>query len=400
MARSRVVLGDLRVQVLKRSGGGLSYAIVWPDCSVDEEADSYLRPFDGSGSQKTYAYSLVDHLRWRIREGLTTESIGLLDLKRYMGAVGAQVQMPYGQPWRVPPQRPYGASALQVAAAALKGFYLDACARSGVNDELRNALLGTRLPTKVDKSRAFLGHVKKAMPANPLTPSRPPRRRHPKMLPDGAKPELLRAVNTARDEMVVRWLSDTSLRIGGLTGLHLVDLHLRENAGCGECQSPHLHVCHRWGNPNRAAAKIKPDWKTVDGVITGGEIYRVSPAMINSYFKYMTTEYAKYAAGHGMLLIQLAGENVGEPWSADGARGMLRRAGRRAELPGRITPKAFRHQITNDVLDVSGGNSMVAKVVGNWASAQMVDEVYGHPDLHSPEFTAALQHVWGDEGHE
>jgi integrase len=386
--------------VLKQSGGGLSYAIVWPDCSVDEEADSYLRPFDGSGSQKTYAYSLVDHLRWRIREGLTTESIALLDLKRYMGAVGAQVQMPYGQPWRVPPQRPYGASALQVAAAALKGFYLDACAGSGVNDELRDALLGTRLPTKVDKSRAFLGHVKKSMPANPLAPSRPPRRRHPKMLPDGAKPELLAAVNTARDEMVVRWLSDTSLRIGGLTGLHLVDLHLRENAGCGECKSPHLHVCHRWGNPNRAAAKIKPDWKMVDGVITGGEIYRVSPAMISSYFKYMTTEYAKYAAGHGMLLVQLAGENVGEPWTADAARGMLRRAGRRAELPGRITPKAFRHQITNDVLDVSGGNSMVAKVVGNWASAQMVDEVYGHPDLHSSEFTAALQQVWGDEGHE
>ncbi|MFD6862563.1 integrase [Streptomyces diastaticus] len=252
----------------------------------------------------------------------------------------------------------------------------------------------------MDKSRAFLGHVKKSTPANPLAPSRSPRRRHPKMLPDGAKPELLGAVNTARDEMVVRWLSDTSLRIGGLTGLHLVDLHLRENAGCGECQSPHLHVCHRWGNPNRAAAKIKPDWKMVDGVITGGEIYRVSPAMISSYFRYMTTEYAKYATGHGMLLIQLAGENVGEPWTADAARGMLRRAGRRAELPGRITPKAFRHQITNDVLDVSGGNSMVAKVVGNWASAQMVDEVYGHPDLHSPEFTAALQQVWGDEGHE
>lgn len=245
MARSRVVLGDLRVQVLERSGGGRSYTIVWADCSVDQEADPYLRTFEGSGSQRTYAYSLVDHLRWRLREGLTTETISLLDVKRYMGAVGAQVPMPYGQPWRVPPQRPYGTSALQVAAAALKGFYIDVCTRRGVNQELRHDLAVNRLPTKADRKRAFLGHVKTSMPANPLAPKRPPRRRHPKMLPDGAKPELLEAVNTARDEMVVRWLSDTSLRIGGLTGLHLVDLHLRENAACGECKSPHLHVCHR-----------------------------------------------------------------------------------------------------------------------------------------------------------
>ncbi|WP_225882385.1 site-specific integrase [Streptomyces aureocirculatus] len=259
------------------------------------------------------------------------------------------------------------------------------------------ALEVRRLPTRADRNRALLGHVKSSMPANPLAPKRRPRRRHPKMLPDGARPGLVEVVNAARDAMVVTWLSDTSLRIGGLCGLHLADLHLREDAACGECKSPHLHVCHRWGNTNRAAAKIKPDWQMVDGTVTGGEIYRVSPAMISTYFAYMTTEYAKHATGHGMLLIQLAGPNIGEPWTADAARGMLRRAGRRAELPGRITPKAFRHQFTNDVLDASGGDPLVAKAAGDWASMQMLDEVYGHPDLHSPEFTEALKTVWGEE---
>jgi hypothetical protein len=361
MARTRLVLGDLRVQELKRSGGGSSYTILWPDGSVDQEADGFLRPYEGSGSQRTYAYSLVDHLRWRIREGLTTETVTMRDLRRYMGAVGAKVPMPYGQPWRTPPKHPYGSSALQVAAACLKGFYLYACVAKGVNDGLRTELSVGRLPTKADRSRALLGHV-----------------------------------NTARDQMVVTWLSDTSLRIGGLTGLHLVDLHLRENADCSDCRSPHLHVCHRWGNPNRAAAKIKPDWEVADGVVTKGEIYRASPAMISSYFKYMTTEYAKHATGHGMLLIQLSGPSRGEPWTADAARGMLRRAGRRAELPGRITPKAFRHQFTNNIMDASGGDPLVAKAAGNWASAAMVDEVYGHPDLHSAQFTEALRTAWGE----
>lgn len=390
-------MGDLRVQALRRASGGLTYTIVWADGSVEEEADGYLLTHEGSGSQRTYAYYLVDHLRWRIREGLTTATVRLLDLHRYMGAVGAQVPMPWGQPWRVPPQRPYGRSALQVAAACIKGFYLHQCTTWNVNVELREALEVRRLPTRADRDRALLGHVRTSMPANPIAPRRAGRRRHPKMLPDGARPEMLKVVNTARDVLVVTWLSDTSLRIGGLTGLHLSDLHLRDNADCGECMSPHLHVCHRVGNPNRAAAKIKPDWSLVDGVVCGGEIYRASPAMISSYFKYMTTEYAAHAAGHGMLLIQLSGPKRGEPWSADAARGMLRRAGRRAELVGRITPKAFRHQFTNDVLDASDGDPLVAKAAGNWASAKMVDEVYGHPDLHSPQFESALRAVWGEE---
>ncbi|MFE4612126.1 tyrosine-type recombinase/integrase [Streptomyces niveus] len=394
--RSTLVLENLRVQRIKRTDGRWSYAIVWPDYSVDEEAESYLRLYEGSGSQETYAYHLVDHMRWRQRERLTTETITMMDLHRYQGAVGARVPMPYGQPWRVPPKRPYGTAALQISASCLKGFYLHQCRIRGVNDELRDELDVGRLPTRADRGRALLGHVMTSVARNPLAPSQGTRRRHPKMLPDGARPELMGAVNTARDEMVVTWLSDTTLRIGGLTGLHLVDLHLRENAGCGECKSPHVHVCHRQANPNGARAKKKEDWRLVDGVITGGEIYRASPAMVSSYFKYMTTEYAKYATGHGMLLIQLAGANCGEPWAADAARGMLRRAGRRAGLPGRIKPHAFRHTTTSKILDVTGNDSWTAKEAGNWASVQTVDEVYGHPDMHSPEFIAALKAVWGE----
>ncbi|MET7605138.1 tyrosine-type recombinase/integrase [Streptomyces avermitilis] len=395
--RSTLVLEDLRVQKIKRADGSWSYTIVWPDCSVDTESEGYLRLYEGSGSQETYAYYLVDHLRWRLREGLTTETITLMDLHRYQGAVGARVPMPYGRPWRVPPKRPYGTSALSISATCLKGFYLHQCASRGVNEKLRNALDVRRLPTKADRKRAFLGHVITSVPTNPLAPTQGTRRRHPKMLPDGARQELMGSVNTARDEMVVTWLSDTTLRIGGLTGLHLADLHLRENAACGECRAPHVHVCHRRGNPNQAAAKKKEDWRIVDGVLTGGEIYRASPAMVSSYFKYMTTEYTKYATGHGMLLIQLSGPRRGEPWAADAARGMLRRAGQRAGLPGRIKPHAFRHTTTSKILDVTNNDTWTAKEAGNWASVQTVEEVYGHPDMHSPEFVAALKAVWGEE---
>ena len=49
------------------------------------------------------------------------------------------------------------------------------------------------------------------------------------------------------------------------------------------------------------------------------------------------------------------------------------------------------------VLDASGGNLVIARDAGGWASAAMVDEVYGHADVHDPAFDAALRTVWGEQ---
>jgi len=60
-----VVVGDLRVQQIERKDGRRSWTIVWPEGTVHTEADRFLRLHDGSGTQRTYAYPPVDHLRWR-----------------------------------------------------------------------------------------------------------------------------------------------------------------------------------------------------------------------------------------------------------------------------------------------------------------------------------------------
>ncbi|WP_455352090.1 hypothetical protein [Streptomyces sp. SYSU K217416] len=67
--------------------------------TVHAEADRFLRLHDGSGTQRTYAYLLVDHLRWLERERLTFAAVQLRDLERYMGLVGAEVRMSLGEPW-------------------------------------------------------------------------------------------------------------------------------------------------------------------------------------------------------------------------------------------------------------------------------------------------------------
>jgi hypothetical protein len=96
----RVVVGDLRVQQIRCSDGRRSWAIVWPEGTEHAEADRFLRKHEGSGTQRTYAYVLVDHLRWLERGCLTLDTVRLRDLERYMGSLGAEVRMPLGEPWR------------------------------------------------------------------------------------------------------------------------------------------------------------------------------------------------------------------------------------------------------------------------------------------------------------
>ena len=125
----------------------------------------------------------------------------------------------------------------------------------------------------------------------------------------------------------------------------------------------------------------------------GGLIRRASPAMIHSYFEYVTTEYPS-GVEHGMLLVQLDGGSRGQPLSPAAVRGMLARVGSRAKL-GEVRPHSFRHQFATDVLRASGGNSVIARDAGGWASATTVEQVYGHVDVDDPAFAAALDHVWG-----
>lgn len=103
---------------MTRKDGRRSWTIVWPEGTVHRDADRFLRQHEGSGTQRTYAYLLVDHLRWLERECLALDAVGLRDLERYMGVVGAEVRAPLGEPWRVG-KRPYGHATLSTAAACV-----------------------------------------------------------------------------------------------------------------------------------------------------------------------------------------------------------------------------------------------------------------------------------------
>lgn len=383
------MIGVARVQKIVRVDGRRAYTVVDADGRIFEVADGFLRGCS-TGTARTYAYRLVDHLRWLESEGLCPEIARMEDLKCYLGALGVRVDGQPDRTWRLgkPALRQ---STLATTAAVLKGFYAYQGSR-GINQTLARSLDVSRLPTKVDRSRQMLGHIAREVDINPLQPKQQYRIRHPKLPPADARSILLQEISCIRDRMTIIWLGDGGFRIGELTGLHLIDLHLRQDADCGECSTPHVHICHRDNNPNEAAAKSKVEWWLDRGVVHGGLIRRASPAMISSYFEYMTTEYPA-AADHGMLFVVRHGPTSGQPWSADMARRMLRRAGNRLNL-GKLNPHQFRHEFATEVLAAADGNTVIARDAGGWASATTVDQVYGHVDLHDGKFILALEAVW------
>ena len=120
---------------------------------VHSRADKFLSSF-GEGTQRTYAYHLVDHLRWLAANGYREDSITIRDLLRYLALCGSQHYGPLGTPWRA---TPLGESAQAVRATCLKAYYVDLTTRENVNGELRAALSIRRLPNSKDRDRSALG---------------------------------------------------------------------------------------------------------------------------------------------------------------------------------------------------------------------------------------------------
>ena len=132
--------------------------------SVHSRADKFLSSF-GEGTQWTYAYHLVDHLRWLAANGYCEDNVTIQDLLRYLALCGALHCGPLGTPWRA---TLWGESARAIRATCLKSYYLDLTTRDNVNAELRAALSMRRLPNSRDRDRSILGHLVTSLSASPL----------------------------------------------------------------------------------------------------------------------------------------------------------------------------------------------------------------------------------------
>lgn len=180
--------------------------------------------------------------------------------------------------------------------------------------------------------------------------------------------------------MIATWLRDSGIRVGGLCGLRLSDLHLTHAHPCGQRVDPHIHIVGRDDNPNRARAKAYYGASTSrEGFVLDGVIRAVSDAMITTFYGYLLDEYCQiqHLAGHDQLLIHLKGSSAGTALTTSGVRKMLRRACMRANLKRHVTPHAFRHKAAAELYAASDFNAELVAQEFGWASAEQVTELYG-----------------------
>lgn len=357
---------------MRHRGGRKSYWIFSPDGEIHPEAMNLLKRY-GSSTQQTYAYCLVDHLHWLDVHGKEPCDIAFDDLRRYMSEITGAAGVCGVACWRHG-RKPLGSSAAGNVATVVRSYYLSLPKSARVSDDLIEALTP-------DKTGHGDRAIRRSRPPNALASRKSGRR--PRFLPDETvaalfEPGILR---TARDVMIVTWLHDGGLRVGGLCGLRFCDLHLIDHHPCGQRADPHVHIVGRDDNPNDARAKAytAAASTTNDGYVRDGVIRAVSPDMISTFHAYLLDDYhaLQHVVDHQQVLVHITGATAGMALTTGGVRKMLRRACQRAGLDGYVTPHAFRHKAAAAFYETTDFNAdMVAQEFG-WAGPEIVTGLYG-----------------------
>jgi integrase len=369
-----------RVRKVLHRGGRVSYWVFSAAGELHRPSVDVLKQYKES-SQQTYAFGLVDHLNWLDANRLTLASVRVDDLRRYMNALTGQGAGVYGVVWRDKP--PLGNSAAANVATVVKAFYLT------------STQTDPSVVAWFSQESSIPRHRGRGVTRNPLSPPRGSGR--PRFLPDEIVTALFEpgVLTSARDLMVVTWLVDSGIRVGGLCGLRFPDLHLVRDHPCGQRKDPHIHIVGRDDNPNRARAKAYHSWRiSPDGYVNDGVIRAVSEAMISSFYAYLLDEYHpnQHLVDHEQVLIHTKGRSAGAALTTSGVRKMLRRASQRGDLNSYITPHAFRHRAAASLYAASDFNAdLVAQEFG-WSRAEQVTELYGRSaNRHTMKF---LNEAW------
>jgi integrase len=381
-------LDRFTVRQVPHVDGRVSYWIFTPTGELHMPSVEVLKQYSPS-SQQTFAYSLVDHHNWALRNGKTPATITLDDLQRYIKVISGEATGVFGVAWRRKGKGPIGASAACNVASVIKAYYV-AVLRDHSNDQLIAELTSKSIATSRSRSRS-------PQQSNPLAPRKPARR--PRYLPDDVVRSLFEpgVLTTARDIMIVTWLHDGGLRVGGLCGLRFRDLHLVRHHRCGQRADPHVHIVGRDDNPNGARAKSYEGTVTEskDGYVIDGVIRAVSPDMVSTFYAYLLDEYdpVQHLTNHEQILVHGAGPTPGAPLTTTAVRKMLRRACKRGGLDSYITPHAFRHKAAADLYSSSDFNAELVAQEFGWSNPAMVSELYGKSA--NREAMKYLQTAWG-----
>lgn len=304
----------------------------------------------------TYAYRLVDFWRWLEYKVLDCKEVGLDELADFANwyLLGGDVEVISSEIREVISKR--SPRTVNQAVTAIQGFY-EFHAIEGRIDEKRF----TRLARGWGKRGGFLRGIVKSSPGQRKRIKLKEPKSFPGCLTDEEVVRLVEACHSYRDRFILILLRETGIRRGELLGLHLVDMQDFDVNG-------RIRIVRR-DNPNSAWAK---------GAEREIPVLHNKRAIQETFRAYLLKEYPAEAErrGHGMLFVNLEGENVGQPTTPDRLSKLFQ-----GELYSRTGIKAhphlFRHTFATRLLQANFPVEYVSQLLGHRSIATTLD-IYSH----------------------
>ncbi len=303
----------------------------------------------------TYAYRLVDFWRWLEYRALDWTAIGLGELADFVDwyLLGGEVEVISEQVREVVSKR--SARTVNQALTAIQGLY-EFHAVEGRIDEKRFS----QLAYGWGRRGGFLrGIVKSTAQKRKRIKLKEPKV-FPGCLTDEELTRLVEACNTYRDRLILMLFRETGIRRGELLGLHLKDVQDFDNRG-------RIRIVRR-NNLNRAWAK---------GNEREVPVLHNREAVQQTFHAYLLEEYPPLAErlSHGMLFVNLEGQNVGHPMSATRLNKLFDQLHTRTGI--KAYPHLFRHTLATRMLQAGYLDHYVQQILGH-SSITTTKDIYSH----------------------
>lgn len=161
---------------------------------------------------------------------------------------------------------------------------------------------------------------------------------------------IVKAARNPRDELIVRLLADTGMRVGELVNLRCQDVVSQD----GKC---YLYLRGK----------------------TGGRIVGVERPLFRQLRKYIEGGRPGGDAEAAPVFMSARRDKGGEhqPLTESGVGQLIHHLARAAGIQKRVYPHLFRHSYATDFLNNRGDSVMLAKILGH-GSLAMIQSVYAH----------------------
>src|SRR5712692_9649962 len=349
----------MRVVEVKTQDQKIRYVVVDEEGNLVAPIIQYLKYLDRIGSARqtlrSYASALRFYWEFLLQEHLDWQHITLDDLSRFV----LWLKLPSSS-LKVLPVHPVEQArsnrTINHTLTVVRGFYDYHWRMEEVSTNLKDRTT-TFLPARARRYKGFLHHITKGSPvAKNILKQKEEKRQRPKTITKDQVQELLNACANARDQLLVRLLYETAMRVGESLALFVEDVDVAENR---------IHIRDRGELPNGAEIKTIHASRSID----------VSSDLIDEIVAYVGRAHsAEVETNH--LFIKLHGQRAGQALTYADVDALFRRLRQKTGLD--VTPHILRHSLLTRLAELGWQPELLQERAGH-ASFQQTYQTYMHP---------------------